>query len=135
MLSKARVLRILRTALISGVTYTEAWKKAGIKSTRTLYTWRKKDARIDRYIKACMEMRDEKQVNVVEDAYFNKLASGNGSGSEYEHYLSNRCPERWKSKNALVNVGVNVAAENAAISTPHAVIFSAVKDECQTPRP
>lgn len=133
MYNKRKVLHDIRTQLEAGSTLGVACKNAGLRSRTTLDNWRKRDSRIDVLIKKCMYRSDEKRTDIVEDAFFKRLASGQGSPTDYIFYLTNRRPERWKHQNAMVNVGVNVENGNR-IQTPHAVIFSAVKDECKTSR-
>lgn len=134
MYNKRKVLHDIRQYMTNGCLLSTAIDKAGVKSEVTILNWRKKSPRIERYIKACMERSDNKRTDVVEDAFFKKLASGEGSPTDYIFYLTNRRSGRWKHQNALINVGVNVENNSTHVSTPHAVIFSAVKDECQTSR-
>ncbi len=133
MYNKLKVLREMRKHLTNGSLLSTSIERAGVKSVHTVANWRKTSPRIDRYVKACMERSDDKRTDIVEDAFMKKLASGEGSPTDYIFYLTNRRPKRWKHQNAQVNVGVNVDTGDKIV-TPHAVIFSAVKDECQTQR-
>lgn len=136
---KLQVLKDIRKYMSSGCLLCTAIERAGVKSPQTIKNWRDKTPRIARYINACKERSDNKRTDVVEDAFFKKLASGEGSPTDYIFYLTNRRPERWKHQNSLVNVNVGDNAGGTKIETPHAVIFSAIreeceKDECQTHR-
>ena len=133
MLKKSKVLHDIRLNLEQGSLLTVAWRKAGLKSSYTLHSWRKKNPRIDRFIKACQEHSNDKRVSAVEDALFKKLIDGKGSAADYIFWLTNRCPDRWINKYGVEHTG-KVEGGEMQIITPHAVIFSSVKDECQISR-
>jgi len=134
MLKKSKILHGIRLSLEEGSLLTVAWRKAGLNSSATLHRWRKESPRIDRYIKACQEKSNDRRVAAVEDAYFKKLIDGKGSAADYIFWLTNRCPDRWINKYGIEHSG-KVEGGETIIATPHAVIFSAVKNECQISRP
>lgn len=73
----------------------------------TMHSWRQpKGGRIDRYILSCIKRSDDKRTDIVEDAFFKKLAIGAGSTGDYVFYLTNRRPERWKHYNNTQNSNV-----------------------------
>ena len=47
---------------------------------------------------------DKKRSDAVEDAFFKKLISGEGSAMDYIFFLTNRAGDRWKHQNALVQL-------------------------------
>lgn len=103
MLKKSKVLREIRKYLEEGNLLTIAWQKAGIKSPWTLHSWRKKYSRIDNYIVACLTRSDDKRVSAVEDKFYQRLLAGEASEAGYIFFLTNRIPERWKDRRAVVN--------------------------------
>lgn len=108
---KSKVLKALRGELEGGTQLLVAQKRVGLRSTYTLHSWRKKWPRVDRYVKACEERCDKKRIVIVEDALAKLASEGNATAIIF--FLTNRCPERWADKRAVVNntvvnkVGVN----------------------------
>lgn len=103
MLKKSKILHDIRQHLTNGCLLSVAIDKAGVKSRQTIQNWRVKSPRIDRYIIACMNRSDDKRVSAVEDKAFQRLIAGEANAAEYIFYLTNRRPERWKDRRAVVN--------------------------------
>lgn len=98
---KSKVLKQLRGELENGTQLLVAQRRSGLRSTFTLHSWRKKWPRIDRYVKACEERCDHKRVSIAEDALIKAASEGNTTAMIF--FLTNRCPERWADKRAVVN--------------------------------
>lgn len=91
------LIRQFRKLLEDGYLITHAYTKCGanINSTTVL----KKFYSFNRFETLVFAARARGQVKrneLVEDALFKKLSEGKGSASEYEFYLTQRDPERWK---------------------------------------
>lgn len=105
-------------------------------SERTLSRWKKK--RTDDLCQAIEKGRLEANISATK-ALFNKVQEGNMTAIIF--WLTNRCPEIWADRRAVVNNinaisnKINVAEDNLKLTTPHAVIFSAIKEECQLSPP
>lgn len=107
MYKKSKILRKIRKGLEEGKRLSEAQRDAGLRSSATLFHWRRR-VMINNYIKKCLYKGEVSTIYKVEDAYIKKLISGEASGSEYAYFLSNRMPERYKPQSALVqNTVVN----------------------------
>lgn len=52
--------------------------------------------RLKNYLEVARKRCEDNRNVDVEDAFLIKLKAGEGSGSEYEFFLCNRLPERWK---------------------------------------
>lgn len=91
-------IKEIRKNLESGMLLGESWRKSGIKSSRTFYSWLEKyhSSRLKNYFIRAQEMGQTNRDDSVEDAFYKKLKDGKASGTEYEFYLTNRIPLRWK---------------------------------------
>lgn len=103
MYKKITILKSIRTSMENGVCLTNSILKAGLRSPQTVENWRNKSSRIDRYIEALKSINDNKRNAMVEDAFFKRLMEGSGSAADYIFYLTNRLPNRWADKRAVVN--------------------------------
>jgi hypothetical protein len=101
MLKKLKILKALRVELESGAQLLVSERRAGVKSPQTVQAWRKKSPRIDRYITACINRCENKRVVIVEDALAKAAQEGNTTAMIF--FLTNRCPERWADRRAIVN--------------------------------
>lgn len=98
MLNKTHKIKKLRQELEAGNLYSVAIKRAGIRSSETIHRWRKESYcdRLNKFITIAIERCQERRNDIVEDAQFKRLMEGKAVGSEYEFYLCNRKPDRWK---------------------------------------
>ena len=105
MLIRRDVIKRLRVELEKGNLFGVASRKAGVKSTETIYGWRKKinKDRLTKLIQAAQYRGQQNRDDMVEDAQFKRLVEGRASGSEYEFYLTNRRTDRWKKLNEFGN--------------------------------
>ena len=114
MYKKSKVLKIIRKEMERGTALDLAINRAGINNRATVHYWRKNRPLIDRYILKCILNNRDIRDDSVEDAWFKKLIEGRGSAADYEFYLCNRRPNRWKKNNSDLlhkgeqNVSVNV---------------------------
>jgi hypothetical protein len=105
------MLAVLR-GIAKGNTISLACEKAGIVPS-TFWLWRKKFPRIANLTDGIIASR----IQVVEDSLFESCVNGNVTAMIF--FLTNRCPERWADRRALVN---NTNVFNARNQIP-------VKDE------
>jgi len=99
---KSKVLKAIRTQCEGGAKLAKARAEAGISRT-TLFYWSQRPL-IKRYILECERRSDERRDDGVEDGLMKKLINGNASGKEYEFYLTNRRPNRWKQDKSIITV-------------------------------
>ena len=90
-----RMLAVLR-GIAKGNTISLACEKAGI-TAMTFWNWRKKHPRIAALTDGIIMSR----VQNVEDSLFESCVKGNVIAIIF--FLTNRCPERWSDRRALVN--------------------------------
>lgn len=90
-----KMLAVLR-GIAKGNTISLACENAGITAT-TFWLWRKKWPRIS----ALTESLIVSKIQTVEDKLFNQCVNGNMTAIIF--FLTNRCPERWADRRALVN--------------------------------
>lgn len=98
---KSKVLKALRAEMENGTQLLVAERRAGLRSTQTLHKWRKTWPRIDRYVQACFERCERKRTGIVEDALLKAASEGNTTAMIF--WLTNRAPDRWADKRAVVN--------------------------------
>lgn len=101
-----------------GTCLSRATLTSGLRSRYTLDLWRKKRPMIDRYISVCMERCSKKRVVAVEDAFLRKLLDGKGSAADYIFWLTNRAPQMWQDRRALignVNVNTKINSDNRSV--------------------
>lgn len=105
--NRRETIKKLRKSLEDGSILGVAMKESGIKSTDTLFTWRKNTHlnRLSRLIEAARNRGEDTRNDIVEDAFFNRLKSGKATGGEYEYYLEQRHSLRWKKATPLAPVG------------------------------
>ena len=102
MFKKSKTLKALREKLEGGMHLIQACKSVGLRSSYTLFSWRKRKM-IDNYIHECIRRGGEKRTDAVEDGFFKSLMEGRGSAAGYELYLTNRRPEKWQKRSVIVN--------------------------------
>lgn len=131
MYKKSVVLKAIRREMEAGNQYTIALRRAGVRSERTLLLWRKRKI-INQYIESLMNRNDSIRIKMVEDAHLKKLVQGKGSASDFEFFLVNRDPNRWKkTNNELIHKGegghgdVNV---NVHVHPGRVTIFEDIKN-------
>jgi transposase-like protein len=88
-------LRAILKSFKQGASIQAACKAAAI-DTSTLWKWRKANERLDELIRNTIDSR----IQVVEDALFKKALEGNTTAMIF--FLTNRAPERWADRRALV---------------------------------
>lgn len=100
MLNRTTTIKSLRKNLEAGMLLGIATPKSGIKSPETLARWKKEshENRLGRLIEVARSRGQGRRDDMVEDAQFKRLVEGRASGSEYEFYLINRRPDRWKKE-------------------------------------
>lgn len=76
MYKKSEKLRLIRKELENAQCLGVAIEKAGLKSSYTVYLWRKRPM-IERYIQKCMATSDSRRVDAVVDTLFKTALSGN----------------------------------------------------------
>lgn len=91
MYKKSKKLKIIREIIEKGSGVYNACKTAGI-SPVTLWMWRKKDNRVERYITALMDHR----ISLVEDALYKGAITGNTVAQIF--FLKNRAGDKWADK-------------------------------------
>ncbi len=99
---KSKILKAIRRQCEDGAKLAKARIGSGISRT-TLFYWCQRPL-IKRYILECERRSDERRDDGVEDGLMKKLINGNASGKEYEFYLTNRRPNRWKQDKSLITV-------------------------------
>jgi hypothetical protein len=99
---KSKVLKTIRTQCEGGAKLAKSRSEAGISRT-TLFYWCQRPL-IKRYILECEKRSDERRDDGVEDGLMKKLINGNASGKEYEFYLTNRRPNKWKQEKSIITV-------------------------------
>lgn len=99
-LSKREKIKRLRRSLEAGKIMGPSLRDAYLTGWM-LDKWKKQghSDRLWKLICAARERGQNTRNEIVEDAHFRRLASGQGSGSEYEFYLTNRRTDRWKKVN------------------------------------
>lgn len=97
---KSAILKVIRRQCEGGVKLAKARESI---SRTTLYLWCQRPL-IKRYILECERRSDERRDDGVEDGLMKKLINGNASGKEYEFYLTNRRPNRWKQDKSIITV-------------------------------
>lgn len=108
MLKKSVVLKQIREQCERGVRYTHALRNIIIGGTRrkvspaTLKYWRVRPM-IDSYIDYCVNIRDEKITDKIEDKLNDRILQGEASPAEIIFYLCNRRVNRWKRHDTLVD--------------------------------
>ena len=113
-MTKRDKIKALRRALEEGNIMGSACKKANL-NPMTLCNWKKISHlnRLARFIEVCRTNGQQRRDEIVEDAQFQRLAQKTATGSEYEFYLCNRQPERWKKlKDNSIVVKTDVTVEN-----------------------
>lgn len=129
MYKKSQKLHLIRKELENGTLLTIAQQKAGLRSSDTLFKWRKKYPRIDRFITACQSICEEKRITKVEDALYKRAIGYSYKETTIERsslnpkvkirkivikevapdttaqifFLMNKAPDNWADKRALVN--------------------------------
>jgi len=102
---KSVVLKAIRREMEAGNLYTVALRRAGVRSEDTLLRWRERKS-IEKYINILMNHNESYRIKAVEDAHFRKLVAGKGAASDFEFFLVNRDPNRWKkTNNELIHKG------------------------------
>jgi hypothetical protein len=81
----------------------------------TLYVLEREDESFKAEMDRAQGIRDTRNVQFVENALLKKLLNGSATGSEYEFYLVNRAPGRWKRR---VIFNANQEVNNFNINNP-----------------
>ena len=97
---KSVILKAIRRQCEGGAKLTKAREAI---SRTTLYLWCQRPL-IKKYILECERRSDERRDDGVEDGLMKKLINGNASGKEYEFYLTNRRPNKWKQDKNIITV-------------------------------
>lgn len=120
LLNRTRKIRLVIDSIRKGNQFIVSIHTAGIRSTSTWYNWEKATPRLKLLRAAAQEICSTKRVEMVTDALFKKACGGDVGACAF--YLKNKAG--WKdSPQVVVETGTQ-------IKTPHAVIFSAVREEC-----
>ena len=118
--NRAKKVHIVVDSLRQGKQFVAAVHEAGIRSCQTWYNWESKKPRLKRLREAAQELCESKRTTAVVDALFKSAIGGNVGAMAF--YLKNKAG--WKdSPSVVVETGTQV-------KTPHAIIFSAVKEDC-----
>ena len=114
MYKKSEKLKLIRRELEAGNNLAVAIRRAGMRSYTTIEKWRKKRPLIDRYLSACIDRKDTRRINTVEDALFKSAIEGNTTAQIF--FLTNRAPDKWKDRRAVVNNKIiNKVGENGEL--------------------
>jgi len=119
-LNKTRKIRMVIDNIKKGNQFVLSVHTAGIRSTQTWYNWEKTRPRLKLLRAAVQELCATKRVEMVTDALFKKACGGDVGACAF--FLKNKAG--WKDSPSVVIETGN------QIKTPHAIIFSAVKEEC-----
>lgn len=115
--NKFRAARKIIKSLGGGTSIYTACQAAQI-SPMTFWRWRNENPKFGAFIRGVIDARTQ----IVEDSLYQNALKGNVTAQIF--WLKNKAG--WKDSPAVaVSSGPN-------ISTPHAVIFSAIKEECIT---
>lgn len=104
-------IHTLRKQLERGVYLHDALRISGITKT-SYYYYRSTRPRFIKLVDAASRAGDDFRAYQVEEGQFKKLKNGTASGSEYEFYLTNRRPERWKRKLEIQSINLHGQADN-----------------------
>jgi hypothetical protein len=96
MQSKYKSVRAVLNSLRSGTSIVAACKGVGIEPS-TLWRWRKAKPKLNQLIQSIIDSR----IQIVEDALFKSATEGNTTSIIF--FLTNRAPDRWADKRAVVN--------------------------------
>jgi len=104
---KRQKIHTILEALKVGNSFRNACKMAGIDAS-TFWLWRKKNKRLNSIVLAIVDSR----IQFVEDAVFKAACEGNTTAMIF--FLTNRAPDRWADRRALVNnTNVFAAGQNS----------------------
>lgn len=92
---KSIVLKMIRDDCAKGIRFSSAVKNAGV-NLQTVVNWRNKRPMIDDYCTKIVYQREEKIVDMIEDALAKRCLSGKASPAEIIFYLCNRRSKKWK---------------------------------------
>ena len=93
---KRQKIKIILKCLRGGKTIEESCKAAGI-STFTLWNWRKHWEKLDKAVRNAIDGC----IQIVEDSLFKAARDGNMTAIIF--FLTNRYPEKWADKRAIIN--------------------------------
>ena len=113
MYKKREQIRIIRAGLEAGNLLGKSIAMSKVKCFQTIDDWRHKPARFskfwhlrcDRLLTLCQEKSENKRVDAVEDAQFNRLIKGEASPAEYIFYLCNRRKDKWQNNYRVEHSG------------------------------
>lgn len=99
---KRKKIKKVIDAIKDGNNLLVAIKRSGIVIS-TWYKWEQEVPRLEKVRRAAQERCEEFRNKVVEDAFFKRFTDGTAVPVDFIFYLTNRMPERWKDKRAVVN--------------------------------
>ena len=102
------------------MTKTELWRLFGI-SNGYYYQLKNEHPEFAEAMKKAGDAQWKLRTKVIEDVYFNRLASGRANSSDYQYFLNNRKPDMWKSKDYHEHSG-----PGGAPMTPPTIIFEGI---------
>jgi hypothetical protein len=114
MYKKSKILKIIRKEVEEGNSLMNAQLCAGLRSTYTLFSWRKRPL-IDRYISALVLRQNQTRVKKVEWKLYEKALEGNLTAIIF--FLTNRAPEDWADRrNVFQNNFINKQGANGSFN-------------------
>jgi len=100
-------LRAIFKSLKKGASILEACRAADIHYTN-FWHWRQENERLELVVRAIIDSR----IQMVEDALFSSAVKGNTTSMIF--FLTNRSPERWSDRRALVQNNIFNNGKNNA---------------------
>lgn len=101
MYKKRKKIKLIVKALRTGKLLYQAVSESGI-SRVTFFRWMKESERLTALIERARALCDEKRVSMIEDALF-RHANEKGNTIDRIFFLTNKAPDRYKDRRALVN--------------------------------
>jgi hypothetical protein len=98
---KREKIKVVIAALKGGKLLYQALSEAGIKSRNTWFLWERSKPRLKALRENAQNLCDAKRVAIAEDALMRAVGEGNTTALIF--FLTNRAPERWADRRALVN--------------------------------
>jgi len=105
MYKKREIIKKIREELKDGNKLAIAISKTALKSKRTFYNWMEANPRLKNLIKRAEELCDDKRNLIVEDKFFDRFLNNIATPTDFIFYLTNRMPERWADRRAVVHSG------------------------------
>jgi hypothetical protein len=102
MYKKRSKIKIVLDCMKAGNDHQTALKKARLSRT-AWWNWEQKDPRLEKLRRAAYDHCDLVRATTAENRLFQRIEEDRATPVEMIFFLTNRLPERWKDKRAVVN--------------------------------